>query len=223
MREGLTTEKLRRVYDKVARRYDRQHFLLTGGSDQRGRKLLVERAVAPGDGVLDCGAGTGSTALLAAKKAGPKGRVVLFDLSELMLDEARVKLGRSGVLDRCEFQSGDMLSLPFPGGSFDVVLSTYSLCPVVAPVSAAMELFRVLRPGGKLGLAHSTESQGRVLRWFSNRIENGAWHFPALSLGCRAVSVLPTLQKTGCQIVFQKRLGVPLWPFLVALVEKPGT
>jgi SAM-dependent methyltransferase len=115
-----------------------------------------------------------------------------------------------------------MLALPFASDSFDVVLSTYSLCPVFDPVRAAGELYRVLKPGGRLGLAHSTEPQNPILRWLGNTIENGAWHFPALSLGCRPVSVLPALLDVGARILFQKRIGIPLWPFLVAVVEKPA-
>jgi ubiquinone/menaquinone biosynthesis C-methylase UbiE len=46
---------------------------LTAGTDQRGRRLVVDHAVDSGDSVLDCGAGTGSTFLLALKKAGPAG------------------------------------------------------------------------------------------------------------------------------------------------------
>lgn len=71
MRTALSTDLLKGVYGRAARRYDLQHALFTARSDQRGRRMLVERCVSEGDVVLDCGAGTGSTGIMAAKVVGP--------------------------------------------------------------------------------------------------------------------------------------------------------
>lgn len=222
MRAGLGIDKLKAVYGKLANRYDLQHALLTARSDQRGRRLLVQRAVREGDRVLDCGAGTGTTGILAAKRAGTTGRVTLFDLSESMLAVAREKVCREGLLDRVSFRTGDLTHLPFGDGKFDVVLSTYSLCPVGDPATGALELYRVTRPGGRLGIAHSDEPTNSVLRWLGDRVERIAWHFPWLSMGCRAVQVLPALEGAGARVAYSKTIGVPLWPFLVFVVEKPA-
>jgi len=221
MRKALDQDTLKAVYDRVAPRYDVQHGLLTAHADQRGRALLVERAVAPGNTVLDCGAGTGSTGLLAAQRVGTAGRVVLFDSSEGMLRMAEKKAAQAHLRDRLEIRAGDMLQLPFADDSFDVVLSSYSLCPVQDPGLAAAELYRVTRPGGRIGIAHSTEPAKRMVKWLADRVEDLVWQLPAVSLGCRAVTVLPTLEKLGCRLRFQRRIGVPLWPFLVFVVEKP--
>jgi len=220
MRQALGQEKLRAVYDRVARRYDFQHSFLTARSDQRGRELLVDNAVTAGNEVLDCGAGTGSTGLLAARKVGASGKVMLFDLSEGMLAVAKDRARRARLLDRLEFQAGDMLGLPFADNSFDVVLSTYSLCPVYNPATGARELFRVTRPGGRIGIAHSAEPTGPWIKWLADRVENVVWRIPSLSLGCRSVEVLPTLEQLGCRTLFKQHIGVPLWPFLVFVVEK---
>jgi demethylmenaquinone methyltransferase/2-methoxy-6-polyprenyl-1,4-benzoquinol methylase len=220
-RRALDEEKLKAVYDRAARRYDLQHSFFTASSDQRGRELLVEKAVSPGDKVLDLGAGTGSTALLAAEKTGASGKVVLFDASEGMLAVARDKATEARIQDRIEIEIGDMLDLPFDDNSYDAVLSTYSMCPVYDPAKAAREAYRVTKPGGRIGIAHSTDPENPVVRWLADRIENVAWHIPSISLGCRSVAVLPTLEQLGCRIVFEKRIGVPLWPFLVFVAEKP--
>jgi len=219
MRTALDTDRLRRLYGRLARRYDAWHGLLTARSDQRGRALLVARTVRPGDVVLDCGAGTGSTALLAARAAGSSGRVVLFDLTGGMLDVARAKLARAGLARRTELCRGDMAALPFDDGAFDVVLSTYSLCPVSDPVRGAEEMLRVTRPGGLLGIAHSTEPQDPLVRALGTRVEEMAWRFPYLSMGCRAVDVLPALVAAGAMVRFDRRIGVPLWPFRVFVVQ----
>jgi demethylmenaquinone methyltransferase/2-methoxy-6-polyprenyl-1,4-benzoquinol methylase len=107
VREALDPRKLTLVYDRVSRRYDFQHSFFTAGSDQRGRRLLVEKTVKPGDRVLDCGAGTGSTSLMAARSVGPTGKVTLFDISEGMLAVAKQKAANGGLLDQLAFQTGD--------------------------------------------------------------------------------------------------------------------
>jgi ubiquinone/menaquinone biosynthesis C-methylase UbiE len=221
MREGLGKGALEGIYDRVARRYDLQHALLTGRSDQRGRRLVVERTVHQGDRVLDCGAGTGSTALMAAERVGPSGRVTLFDLSEGMLDVARERAEKSRLLDRMTFETGDMVALSFENGSFDVVLSTYSICPLYDPVRGALELYRAVRPGGLLGVAHSAAPANALTRCLASVVEGVVWRIPALSLGCRSVSVLPAVVEAGGRVVFERRIGVPLWPFVAFVVEKP--
>ena len=221
MREGLSKNKLIDVYDRVAGRYDLQHAFLTAWSDWRGRRILVKEAVRPGDRVLDCGSGTGSTALLAAKKTGASGKVVLLDISASMLTVAERKSEEEGLSDRLEFRNGDLLDLPFEDDSFDVVLSTYSLCPVGDPSQGALELFRVAKPGGRIGIAHSTDPKGPFVKWLADKVENIVWRFPSISLGCRSVSVLPALEEAGGMIIFEKHIGVPLWPFVVFVVEKP--
>lgn len=222
MRRALSIDSLTGIYKRLARRYDWQHRLITAAADQHGRKMLVESTVREGDQVLDCGAGTGITAMLAARKTGANGKVTLFDLSNDMLAVARDKATREGLLDRLAFGTGDMVHLPYADQSFDVVLSTCSLCPLYDPRAGALELYRVARPGGKIGCAHSAEPAGAVARWLAERVEDVAWRFPWLSMGCRAVDVLPVLEQAGGRVSLLERMGVPLWPFVVFVVEKPS-
>lgn len=223
MRNALSVAELRDVYSRIAGRYDVQHALITASADQRGRTLLVERSVREGDHVLDCGSGTGTTGILAAKNVGPNGKVILLDLSDAMLRVARHKVVEAGLQNRVSFHIGDIVHLPFPRDEFDVVLATYSMCPLYDPKRGALELYRVTKPGGKIGVAHSTVPKGRVARWLADRVENWAWHCPSLSMGCRSVDVLPTLEGAGGTVLFSRHIGVPLWPFLVFIIGKPTT
>jgi ubiquinone/menaquinone biosynthesis C-methylase UbiE len=222
MRAAIAPQRLRRVYADLAGRYDLQHGLLTLGSDARGRRLVARRTVSMGDAVLDAGAGTGSTALMAARLAGPEGRVTLADFSPEMLREARRKLAAAGYGARAACVAADMAALPFPDAQFDAVLSTYSLCPLTDPEDGARELWRVTKPGGLIGVAHSATPRGRVMHWLAERLDDAIFPFPALSMGCRAVNVRPALARAGAEEVFVRRIGVPLYPFLVFVMRKPA-
>jgi len=222
MRTALNPDSLRRIYDRLARRYDVQHALITAGADGRGRRMLVRAAVRAGDSVLDAGGGTGSTALLAARAVGPNGRVTVLDQSEGMLAVARKRMRAEGLADRTSFHVGDINQPPFPPNTFDVVLSTYSMCPLTDPSEGAEALYALVRPGGVFGAAHSAEPRGRVVRWVAERVEDLAWRIPALSMGCRAVSVLPHLRSVGARVELDRHIGVPLWPFDVFVVRKPS-
>jgi len=222
MREGLQNDKLKSIYKTVAKRYDFEHTILTVLSDQRGREMVVANTVKEGNTVLDCGSGTGSTSLLAARKIGAQGRITLFDLSTDMLEVAKTKLQSEGLSERATFQTGDMSQLPFESDSFDVVLSTYSLCPLYDPAKGALELLRVTKPGGKIGVAHSTEPINALTRTIGNWIEGVAWRIPSISMGCRSVNVLPALKQAGGKVLMKKMIGVPFWPFVVFIIEKQG-
>ena len=223
MRKALSTEKLKNIYRHIAKRYDFQHALITFRADQKGRKILVENSVDEGDEVLDCGSGTGTTGIIAAKKVGQNGKVTLFDLSETMLSVARKKVARENLQERVAFQTGDMVHLPFDDNKFDVVFSTYSLCPLYDPLKGALELYRVTKQGGKLCVGHSTEPKNMFVKYLADRVEDIAWRFPWLSMGCRSVNVLPALVNLGGRVLLLKHIGVPLWPFLVFVIQKPST
>lgn len=222
MRDALSVAELRDIYSRIAKRYDLQHALITAGADQRGRKLLVEKSVQEEEFVLDCGAGTGTTGIMAAKKVGPGGKVILFDLSDTMLRVGRKKVIEARLQDRVAFLTGDIVHLPFDSASFDVVLSTYSMCPLYDPQKGALELYRVTKPGGRIGVAHSTEPKSLIWKLLSARVENWAWHCPSISMGCRSVDVLPALKSAGGKVLFTRNIGVPLWPFFVFIVGKPA-
>ena len=93
--------------------------------------------------VLDLATGTGDLAFLAAKTART---VVGLDITKRMLELAAVKRTESG---GPHFLQGDMMALPFPPESFDVVSTGYGIRNVPALAPALDEIARVLRPGGR--------------------------------------------------------------------------
>ncbi len=217
-RPALDRETLRQAYGRTAGRYDRQHRLLTLASDQRGRELIVRQGVRAGDRVLDAGCGTGATWRLAARAAGPEGFVIGLDLTPEMLQVARQQSVADGSAPALTI--ADMTALPFADESFDCVLSSYSVCPLSDPRAGALELYRVVRPGGRLAIAHSAEPANPLLRRLAASLEGLVWRWPLVSLGCRPVEVLAALRKAGARIDFDRLTGLPLWPFCVVLAVK---
>ncbi|BCB81041.1 demethylmenaquinone methyltransferase [Phytohabitans flavus] len=130
------------MFDGVARRYDLTNTVLSFGRDRGWRRATREALdLAPGQRVLDVGAGTGtSTQELAASGAYAVG----LDLSIGMLQAGR--RARPGV----PLLAGDALRLPFPDAAFDAVTISFALRNVVEPAAALRELARVTRPGGRL-------------------------------------------------------------------------
>jgi demethylmenaquinone methyltransferase/2-methoxy-6-polyprenyl-1,4-benzoquinol methylase len=222
MRAALDQSKVTSIYDKKSKWYDLQHGLVTLKSDERGRRMVVDQGVREGDRVLDAGGGTGSTALRAAARVGKSGHVVVLDLSEGMLGEAAEKAREAGLVDRMEFVTGDILKLPFEDASFDAVLSTYAVCPLYDPEAGVLELYRVVRPGGRLAVAHSTHPPNALVRKIADSVESVVWRFPSLSMGCRPVTTLPALERAGAKVLAHETFGVPLWPFVFYVVEKPA-
>jgi arsenite methyltransferase len=105
--------------------------------------------LAPGERVVDVGSGGGIDSLIAARMVGPTGRVVGIDMTPAMLGKARAAAAESGV-DNVEFREAYMEHLPVPDGWADVVISNGVLNLTPDKQTAVGEMFRVLRPGGRL-------------------------------------------------------------------------
>jgi len=119
--------------------------------DRIGRRT-VEGLALPSDGnVLDVGCGTGASALPAARVVGPNGLVIGVDLAARLLDRARDKAKALG-LSNVQFRCGDMTSLGYPDGRFDAVVSVFSIFFVPDMEGLVRELWRMVRPGGKLAV-----------------------------------------------------------------------
>jgi ubiquinone/menaquinone biosynthesis C-methylase UbiE len=119
--------------------------------DRFGRNTINRLNLKLGASVLDVCCGSGASALPAAEQVGPGGRVVGVDVAEKLLNLASAKAQNKG-LNNVEFRVGDMLNTGFADASFDAVVCVFGIFFVPDIPAAIRELWRVLRPGGKLAI-----------------------------------------------------------------------
>jgi SAM-dependent methyltransferase len=105
-----------------------------------------------GERVVDVGSGGGIDSLVAARMVGQTGQVVGVDMTPAMLARARTAASESGI-DTVEFREAYMEALPVPDGWADVVISNGVLNLTPDKKKTLGEMFRVLRPGGRLQIA----------------------------------------------------------------------
>jgi SAM-dependent methyltransferase len=105
-----------------------------------------------GEYVVDCGSGAGADSLIAARMVGPTGRVVGVDMTPEMLAKARHNAFESG-MTHVEFREGYLEALPIADSWADVIISNGVLNLVPDKDAALREMYRVLKPGGRLQLA----------------------------------------------------------------------
>jgi SAM-dependent methyltransferase len=114
-----------------------------------------------GERVLDVAAGNGNATLAAARRHA---EVTSTDYVQALLDRARQRAQAEGA--RVRFEAADAENLPFADGSFDVVLSVFGVMFAPDQERAAGEMLRVVRPGGRIGLASWTPTSfiGRLFK-----------------------------------------------------------
>lgn len=144
------------MFDDVAKHYDRTNSVLSLGNSLIWRVLTV-RAVAPqaGERILDIAAGTGTSSIALAKSGA---QVVAADFSAGMIEVGRQKH------PQLEFVQADAMALPFKTGEFDAVTISFGLRNIKDPKRALREMYRVLKPGGRLVICEFSTPPVAILR-----------------------------------------------------------
>lgn len=130
----------------------------------------------PGMDVLDVGCGPGTITVELAQLTAP-GRTVGIDPAAEVIDGARAlgpdpAIGQAGEEASVDFRVGDVMSLPFDDGSFDVVHAHQVLQHLVDPVGALRQMARVCRPGGVLAVR---DSDYDAMTWYPHDPDLDAW------------------------------------------------
>ncbi|RSN13701.1 arsenite S-adenosylmethyltransferase [Streptomyces sp. WAC 01325] len=105
-----------------------------------------------GERVLDLGSGGGIDVLLSARRVGPTGKAYGLDMTDEMLALALANAARAGATN-VEFLKGTIETVPLPASTIDVVISNCVINLSVDKAAVFAETFRVLRPGGRIGVS----------------------------------------------------------------------
>lgn len=146
-------EKIAGMFDAIAGRYDLLNTVLSGGADRYWRRRMIASLQLTGrERLLDVCTGTADVAIGAARRKSGAARVVGVDFSGSMLAHGLEKVTRAGLGRRIQLIRGDAMALPAAGASVDAVTIAFGIRNVLRAEAACAELFRVLRPGGRLAI-----------------------------------------------------------------------
>ena len=220
LRVFQSKDQTRAFYNKISRVYDLLSERSEAPMRKAGLELLRARA---GESVLEIGFGTGHSLVSLAKAVGPKGKVFGLDLSDKMLQLAKVNLAKSNLLERARLRCADAAQLPYEANSMDAVFMSFTLelfdTPEIPKV--LRECKRVLRPGGRIvvvGMSKDAKHDPLIgaFEWTHE-------HFPNF-LDCRPIYVREALEKAGFKTgsALMKHMWIPV-EIVLSLKEQRGT
>ena len=154
-------EKVDALFSTIAMRYDLVNDIQSAGLHRLWKRKMA-RLVALGESeqALDVCCGTGDLIVRLAKRGG---RVAGVDMNGAMLNVARRRLAKCNI-GRSRLYQTDALQLPFGDGQFDVVTIAYGLRNLADYKIGLQEIFRVLKPGGRLAILDFGKPPNRFVR-----------------------------------------------------------
>lgn len=214
MRSGNNSDKISRVYrsrEEVKKSYDKmsRFYDCFAGIFERkySNTVLRQLDIEKGELVLEVGFGTGFCLNRILKAVGKTGKVCGIDISSGMLEVARKRLGRSGLLDRVELTCGDAIKMPYNDNIFDAVFMSFTLELFDTPEIPIVlnEIKRVLKPRGRLGIAsiskEGTESKLIKLYEWAHR------KYPVY-IDCRPIYVERSVRDAFFEIKYKDKVQI---------------
>lgn len=140
-----------KVFSSVAGKYDLMNDLMSLGIHRLWKQAAIDHCCVQNNQlILDLAGGTGDMSARLQSKAHRKPRVILADLNQAMLQAGRSRLIDRGFCQALEYVQVNAETLPFATNSFDTVLIAYGLRNVCNIQLALEQMYRVLKPGGRL-------------------------------------------------------------------------
>jgi demethylmenaquinone methyltransferase/2-methoxy-6-polyprenyl-1,4-benzoquinol methylase len=157
--------QVQEMFGAIAPRYDFLNRLLSFGIDQRWRRKAVRQLrFNEGGKVLDIATGTGDLALTIAASTSPTLSIIGIDFSPEMVAIGREKVARSPHRDRITLEVAPCEAIPFSDATFDSVSIAFGIRNVVDRSLGLREMFRVLKPGGKVVILEFATPRSRLFR-----------------------------------------------------------
>ncbi len=145
-------EKATRVknhFDRLASKYDGMNTLLSMGIHYLWKRAAVNfLCLRRGQSVLDVCGGTGDLSVLAAKKVGPSGKVVLSDINRAMIETGKRKPTHASVRKKVLYVQSNAERMAFKPGSFDAIMAGFGIRNLTNMEKGLHEIHRLLKPGG---------------------------------------------------------------------------
>jgi SAM-dependent methyltransferase len=187
-----------------------------------GNPLAFGR-IKEGDIVLDLGSGAGIDAILAAKKVGPKGKVIGVDMTAEMIKRSEENAKKQGIKN-AEFLLGEIENLPLKDNSVDTIITNCVINLTPDKAKTFSEAYRVLKPGGRIYLSdivlleELTEEQRNNKELISGCVAGALLRDDYLNkINSAGFDVKVLYENTG--ISKQQYNGIPLESIMVELIK----
>jgi demethylmenaquinone methyltransferase/2-methoxy-6-polyprenyl-1,4-benzoquinol methylase len=165
IRADKKTNQVTQHFNSVARHYDFMNTLLSFGIHHLWKRSAVKMMeLAAGDRVVDVCGGTGDLAILAARAIGESGRVTIFDINRAMIQAGFHKVSETAIENRIQYVQGNAEDIPFPEASFDKAMVGFGIRNVTHMQRGFAEMYRVLKPGGKMMCLEFSKPTAPVFR-----------------------------------------------------------
>lgn len=164
--EQTKKEQVEEMFDNIAPTYDRLNHIMSLNIDRiwRRRVMRIIRRAKP-QRIMDVATGTGDLAIAMARKVN-EAQILGVDLSEEMLSEARKKIKRLELEDRITLEKGDAENLTMVASeSVDAATVAFGVRNFENIERGLSEIYRTLRPGGKLVVLEFSMPKNRLVRW----------------------------------------------------------
>jgi demethylmenaquinone methyltransferase/2-methoxy-6-polyprenyl-1,4-benzoquinol methylase len=155
-----------RHFNSIARQYDWMNTVLSFGLQHLWKSAAIRSLeLNPGDRVLDVCGGTADLSILAAREIGPAGSAVLYDINRAMIEAGKPKVARIPLSTRIWYVQGDAEQIAFRDGQFEAAMVGFGIRNLTRMEKGLEEMYRVLKPGGKLMCLEFSIPTSRWFRW----------------------------------------------------------
>ena len=155
-----------RHFNSIARQYDSMNTILSFGLQHLWKRAAIrDLGLKPGDRVLDVCGGTADLSILAAGEIGPEGLAILYDINRAMIDAGKPKVARASLTSKTWYVQGDAEKIAFRDDQFEAAMVGFGIRNLTRMQNGLEEMYRVLKPGGKLMCLEFSIPTSSWFRW----------------------------------------------------------